>query len=398
MKNRVMKISCSIFIGSIITFSVLYGPQGILNELAIQYRLSATEASLAIAVPTITMAISLLFIPALSNVYGRKPLMVCSLLLSSCLNMALAFSQNFEFFLAIRALQGVLVSGFPAIAVTYISEEIPVEKYSQAIAMYVTGTGAGGFLGRIFVSYFTDMYSWMLALGLFGGVNVALALLFFMFLPSSQHFQSVQLSLQTWAHSFYVVGTNKFLWLLYAIGFFSMGTFVTLFNYIGFRLLSSPFSLSQTAIGFLFIFQFAGSLGSNVAGMLVRRYTKPVLLLYAVLLSVSGVLLTTRSQLVGVMLGLFLFSVGFFAAHTIASGWVSAEMNGEYKPYASSLYLICYYMGASVVSTAGGLAFDQFDWNGLVATLLVGFLSIALIAGGLSMKAFTENKKAVRVS
>ena len=386
MIERLTKISISIFLGSIITFSVLYGPQGILTEIANKFHLSATTAGFAMSISTIFMALSLLFVPAISNLYGRKPLMVVSLLISSILNLLLPLSPNFETFLVIRALQGILVSGFPAIAVTYISEAMPAHQFNKAVALYVSGTGAGGFLGRIFVSFFTDIFSWHIALGLLGGLNIALSILFILLIPDSIHFKRVTLSFKTWASSLYEVSSNRFLLLLYIVGFISMGTFVTLFNYIGFILLDAPFSFSQTMIGLLFIFQFAGSIGSNLVGALINHYSKITLLVCSACISILGASFTISNSIYILMIGLFLFSIGFFAAHSIASGWVSSVMTGDKKPYASSMYLICYYTGASVIGIVGGLTFDTYHWAGLINMLIICFMFLFVIASMLLIK------------
>ena len=50
-----------------------------------------------------------------------------------------------------------------------------------------------------------------------------------------------------------------------------MGSFVTIYNYIGYRLLGPPFSLSQTEIGLVFAVYLFGILGSAWAGALAGR-------------------------------------------------------------------------------------------------------------------------------
>lgn len=47
--------------------------------------------------------------------------------------------------------------------------------------------------------------------------------------------------------------------LLFAEGFLLMGTFVTLFNCIGYRLLGPPYSLSQATVGLLSLVYLTGS-------------------------------------------------------------------------------------------------------------------------------------------
>ena len=53
---------------------------------------------------------------------------------------------------------------------------------------------------------------------------------------------------------------------LFAMGFLLMGAFVTTYNYIGFRLEAPPFSLSQTAIGFVYCIYLVGAVASAAMG------------------------------------------------------------------------------------------------------------------------------------
>ena len=59
--------------------------------------------------------------------------------------------------------------------------------------------------------------------------------------------------------------------LLFLISFLLMGCFVTVYNYIGFRLLEPPFSLSQTEVGLIFLLYLLGGLRSAMMGDLAGR-------------------------------------------------------------------------------------------------------------------------------
>jgi MFS transporter, YNFM family, putative membrane transport protein len=81
--------------------------------------------------------------------------------------------------------------------------------------------------------------------------------------------------------------------------------------------------------------------------------------------------------------GLLVVTVGFFAAHSVASSWVgrrASMLPGGSPGVASSLYLFAYYLGSSVGGAAGGLAYDASGWPavvGYVTALLVGALALA---------------------
>ena len=100
----------------------------------------------------------------------------------------------------------------------------------------------------------------------------------------------------------------------------------------------------------------------------------------AIAIELVGVAATLPDHLVTVILGIGLMTWGFFGAHSIASSWVGLRTQTG-RAQASALYLFFYYLGSSVVGSAGGLFFSRFGWPGvagLLGVLTVGALIIAL--------------------
>ena len=59
---------------------------------------------------------------------------------------------------------------------------------------------------------------------------------------------------------------------LYALAFLLMGCFVSLYNYLGYRLAAAPFGFGAGWIGTLSVFYVSGMLGSGWTGRLAERY------------------------------------------------------------------------------------------------------------------------------
>jgi MFS transporter, YNFM family, putative membrane transport protein len=74
------------------------------------------------------------------------------------------------------------------------------------------------------------------------------------------------------------------------------------------------------------------------------------------------------------VLGLCLMTAGFFALHAVCSGLVGKE-SGPHKAQATSIYLLAYYIGSSVLGYAGGWLWGHGGWpwlsGGLLAALAV---------------------------
>ena len=94
----------------------------------------------------------------------------------------------------------------------------------------------------------------------------------------------------------------------------------------------------------------------------------------------AGLVLTLPDSTPAVLAGMVVFTAGFFAAHSVASGWVGS-LATEHRAEASSGYLFCYYAGSSVVGAAAGLAFAAAGWPGIAVAVGVGIaVAFALVA------------------
>ena len=110
---------------------------------------------------------------------------------------------------------------------------------------------------------------------------------------------------------------------------------------------------------------------------LVDRFGRPRVLWIMAMITLTGLLLMAMHGVAAVIIGLVITTVGFFAAHSVASGWVSAR-SAKLRVQGSAVYVFCYYLGSSVGGTIGGLVFSARGWPG-VTDYTGGFLLAVLI-------------------
>jgi YNFM family putative membrane transporter len=79
-----------------------------------------------------------------------------------------------------------------------------------------------------------------------------------------------------------------------------------------------------------------------------------------------------------VLLGLVLITAGFFAGHAVASSAVSKTATTG-RAQASALYQSAYYIGSSLGSTVGAMAFHTGGWAGTVGVGLLAVLGVVTI-------------------
>src|SRR5690606_7171251 len=187
----------------------------------------------------------LLFTGLISDRFGRKPVMVCSLALIAILLMLSSILSLWSVFLLIRILIGLAVSGVAAVAMTYIGEEIAEKDIGFAMGLYISGTAIGGMSGRLIAGVLVDFISWQSATLIIGVLNLLIAFIFLGLLPNSRHFKAYPIQLHRFKTAFQHSWRDPKLSILFLQGFILMGCFVSIFNYLSYRLLESPFHLSQ---------------------------------------------------------------------------------------------------------------------------------------------------------
>nr|WP_236939353.1 MFS transporter [Evansella clarkii] len=354
---------------------ILYSVQTLFPLFSEEFDVTPAASSLSLSVTTGFLAITMLFASLMSDSFGRKRIMSISLTFSALLCILAAFSPNFSTLLAIRVLQGIVLAGFPAIAMTYVSEEFHPKHLGIAMGIYVSGTTVGGLAGRMATGVITSYFSWQTALLAIGAVSLLLSLWFWRSLPAPKNSAPNKSSVRTpliksFAHNL----RNPRLLCLYGISFLLMGGFVTIYNYLGYRLMAPPYFLSQAVIGSLFIVYLVGTFSSTFMGKMSDSFGKPKTLPLSILLMLSGVLLTLNDSILLIITGIAVLTFGFFGSHSIASNWVG-ELSSDYRAQAASLYLLAYYLGSSIVGTSGGIVWKHLNWGGIVT--MTGLLTTA---------------------
>ena len=374
-----MRVTLALFSAGLATFALLYCVQPILPVLSHEFGISAASSSVSLSISTGLMALGLLITGPLSDAVGRKSVMVTALLLASSCTLLSTMMTSWHGILIMRALIGLSLSGVAAVGMTYLSEEMHPAVVAFSMGLYISGNSIGGMSGRLLSGVLTDFFSWRVAVATIGCFALASALMFWKILPASRHFRPTSLRPRTLAINFRLHWRDAGLPLLFAEGFLLMGAFVTLFNYIGYRLMLSPWHLSQAVVGLLSVAYLTGTWSSPKAGAMTARYGRgPVLLAFTGIM-LGGVLLTLFSSLWVIFAGMLLFSAGFFAAHSVASSWIGVRARRA-KGQASSLYLFSYYLGSSLAGTTGGFFWHDYGWNGVGAFIGV-LLVLALLVG-----------------
>nr|WP_189664008.1 MFS transporter [Pseudomonas sp. SWRI111] len=375
-----MRTVLALFCGGFATFALLYCVQPMMPLLSHEYGINAAQSSLILSVATGMLAFGLLITGPISDRIGRKPVMVAALFAAALCTLASSMMPSWHGVLIMRALIGLSLSGLAAVAMTYLSEEIHPQHIGLAMGLYIGGNAIGGMSGRLITGVLIDFVSWHTAMLVIGGLALIAAAVFWKILPESRNFRARSLHPRSLLEGFTLHFRDAGLPLLFLEAFVLMGAFVTLFNYIGYRLLTAPYNLDQVYVGLLSVVYLSGIYSSAKIGSLADKLGRRKVLWATIALMFAGLALTMFTSLLLVIVGMLVFTFGFFAAHSVASSWIGRRALTA-KGQASSLYLFSYYAGSSIAGTAGGVFWHLGGWNGIglfIGALLLVALLVAL--------------------
>jgi MFS transporter, YNFM family, putative membrane transport protein len=378
------RLGAAMWCAGLATFVLVYCVQALLPTLAAEFAVSSSVASLALSATTGTLALAIVPLSAVAESWGRTRVMTAALAASAVLGVLAPLAPTFGALVTVRALQGVALAALPALAMAHVTREVAPRWLGGAVGLLIAGNTIGGLSGRLVAGAVADVAGWRVALAVIGGLSLLCTVAFRLLLPPALAPAPPRVRLRELGGPLGAQLADPGLRCLFGIAFLLMGAFVTVYNYLGFRLLAPPFTLPAALLGLVFLGYLAGTWASTGAGRLGDRWGRRRVLWVAVLVAVAGAWVTLPDSLPIVLAGLLVVTVGFFAAHSVASSWVGrrASMLPAGSPaVASSLYLFAYYLGSSVGGALGGIAYDLGGWPAVVAyvtALFAGALGLAL--------------------
>ncbi|MEP6502982.1 MAG: MFS transporter [Betaproteobacteria bacterium] len=369
----------ALFVGGFAVFAMFYGPQPLLPLFGTAFNLTAAQASGVLSATAGAMALGLIPAGLLAQRFGPKPVMLAAIVLGALCSLLCAVAPDYATLVALRALLGLCLAGLPAVASAWLAEEMDAKALGQAVGLIIAGNAAGGMSSRLVCGLLADWVGWRVAFAGLGALGALAAFEFWRSLPASRRHRPRPLHPRHALADLRSVFSERGLLPLFALGLLLMGSFVSFYNYLGFRLVQAPFALSHATIGAIFLLYVTGMVSSPWAGHLADRLGSTRVLAAMLALCALGLALTASGALPLIIVGVALFTFGFFAAHSVASSWVG-RLAKQSKALASATYLTAYYLGASSMGWLGGHAWAAGAWPGMLAFLALLWLGCVAIA------------------
>ncbi|EGR1752488.1 MFS transporter [Vibrio parahaemolyticus] len=361
------RITLSLALGSFLVFSNLYLLQPMLPTFATLFSISETQVNWLFAASTLALSFSLVPMAVLSESIGRKPVMMVGLFSIPAISVLMLLGDSFIFLVACRALIGIALAAFAAVAVAYMAEELDKHAFSMAIGTYIAANSLGGIAGRISGGLLADNFSVDVAIEVMMVVTLIGVICVHYLLPKQRNFTPSSSSLRHQNRAIIGHYRNQRVWFAMLIGGLNFALFVNLYSVMGFRLVSAPHNVPVGLASLIFICYLGGTFSSRCAGHWSKRYSSILGMFLGAVVSMAGMWIAAFESLAAMLIGLLLISFGAFFTHTLAYGWVGQNAT-QAKATATALYLVHYYVGGSL----GGFLLLYCWQHGGWSTVLLG--------------------------
>ncbi|MFG6149990.1 MFS transporter [Halobacillus sp. B23F22_1] len=372
------RVTIALMLASLLVFSTLYVFQPLLPVFVDEFQVTATQSSFLVSSAVISMVAGLFILGFLADRYGRLLLMHVSLGMTVLLLFAMPFTPSFEALVGLRLLQGFFLAGVPAAAMGYLGEEVSPQHLGLAVTLYISSNALGGMGGRVAAGYLTDILDWNTTLLIMSGFGIVAATLFILLLPKERFYVKQKTPLRKDLQGMLVHLKDTHMLVLFLMGLLLQIVFTAVWTYLPFYLQADPFNWPLKWISFTYFAYGFGVLAPPLAGRLSMKIGLPKVMIAGLFVLLAGVWMTTLPMPPVILIGLAVICMGFFVAHSMAAALVSKTAS-HHRSGASGFYLISYYIGVAIGSTAIGALWEQFMWWGITATSLVLILVFACI-------------------
>jgi predicted MFS family arabinose efflux permease len=367
-KRRIAVCFCAVG-----AFLHLYAPQSVLPMMASEYGVGAADASMVITAGTLAVAATAPFTGALSDVLGRKRLIVVAMALLLIPATMAALAPSLDQLIFWRFVHGLLLPPIFAVTVAYVGDEWPSSEANSVIGAYSAAAAAGGFLGRFVPGMLTQYVGWrggFLALAL--GSAICLVVVFFL-LPTEKKFvraTNIAASLRQMVEHV----RNPRLLATFAVGFGVLFNFIATFTFISFHLAAPPFNRSPAFLGSIFVVYLFGAVAALYLGRVIAWLGRRTFVLCVLAVWIGGMLLSLIPSIPAIVLSLIIASACGILTQASSTSFVATTAKTGTSA-AVGLYVTSFYIGGTFGGWLPGLAYEAGGWPYSLA-MVVGMLMI----------------------
>jgi predicted MFS family arabinose efflux permease len=342
-------LSAAVFLA--FTVALMLSP--LLVDLAKEFRTSVAMTGQLISAMAFTWAMTALIAGPLSDIYGRRLIILMGLALMVIGTMSSALAWNFVSLLIFRFLTGIGAAMIPPNCYATVADIFPPERRGKALGWIMSALGLGTAFGIPAVALLTDIGGWRLPFYLIGVLLILLWGIFWVWFPGSQPRPGKR---ATFFSHFRELGSKEKFWYALTANGLQVMAFMGLFGYLAvyliqvYRLSTGDTALPLTLAGL-------GVIAGAIIGGRVAVHRQRLVLL-SICFMVGGLV---APLVFTIHISLWItVTLSFCFAVLLTMSWpvmalLLTEMGGRSRATAAGLFATSNQLGMVLGTSIGGL-------------------------------------------
>lgn len=336
----------------------------IVAALAVEWQLGSQQVGLLMAINSIGMAVGAAVSGLMADRYGRRAILLWTLLIFSIASGLSALATSFIVLCALRFIAGFGLGGELPVASTLVSESVPAKERGRAVVLLESFWAIGWIAAALIAYFIIPDYGWRMAFAL-GAVPALFALYLRRAIKDSPSFnaqQSRKLSLSDRMKSIWSLRYRKTTVTLWILWFTVVFSYYGMFLWLPSVMVLKGFDLVKS-FQYVLIMTLAQLPGYFTAAYFIEKFGRKFVLVVYLLLTAGSALWFGSAETEGVLL----------AAGICLSFFNLGAWGGMYA-YTPELY------PAAVRGTGVGFAASFGRVGGIIGPYLVGMLVAKQVA------------------
>jgi predicted MFS family arabinose efflux permease len=367
-----MAITCGLVVANI------YYNQPLLAEIGRTFKVPDSTVSLLATFTQVGYTIGLLFAVPLGDKMERKKLILTMLGIAFLGMLGSAMAQGFEWMLAAGLLTGIF-SAVPQVLLPMAAQLAGDHERGKVVGKVMSGLLIGILLSRTISGYVGAHFGWRIMFGAGAGIMLILSLALAKYLPVSKptyqgSYASLMRSLLTLAKSLKPLQKSAL------TGCFMFAAFSVFWTTLVFFLEGAPYFYGSDMVGLFGLIGACGALAAPIAGKSADKRGPQFTINLGILAVLFSYLLLAAgaTHLVILVIGVIILDIGMQVTHISNQSRIFALIP-EARSRINTVYMTSAFIGGSIGSVAGSMAWTNGGWIAVCGTAL-GFVVLGFLA------------------
>jgi predicted MFS family arabinose efflux permease len=321
-------------------------------------------------------AIGLLAFVPLADYLERRRLVMGLLLLVAAALLAVGLSQSMAW-LDISSFLVGLFTIIPQVLVPLAADLANDTNRGRVVGTVMSGLLIGILVARTFSGLIAGIWGWRAVYFIASAIMLILLVYVFWQFPQHRSAHPADNLGSLMRSLFELVANEPELRRVSFTGGLIFAAFSAVWTTLTFRLSGAPYHYPASTIGLFGLVGVAGALIAPVAGRLADRRDPRFAVIWALILAALVYVLLGVASAILPLLVLGIIGVDLATNSAQISNQARVyRIRPEARGRSNTVYMVCYFIGASLGSALGSLLWTEFGWFGVMG-LCVFFIAIA---------------------